>query len=261
MFSQQITHKRLSPARPLVLALFFVSFSIALKPLFAQMTPLEQQLQTIHQQRINAQNSLTPDVNLINSLRNQEQQLLDLVTQLRVQSQKLGGIGGGPPGGQSGMGAGGPGQTMMMQNNLQQLQRAGAGAGGSPSGMMGGSPGGMMGGMMGGTPGGMMGGTPGGMMGGSPGGMMGAPPGGMMVGPPGGGMGGGPMGPPGGGMPGGGGPMLGGGPMMGGGSGGSSSFASARSGGSGFGGGSFSSYGQQMSPTSGMSLVRQSPLR
>ena len=114
MFSQQITHKRLSPARPLVLALFFVSFSIALKPLFAQMTPLEQKLQTIHQQRINAQNSLTPDVNLINSLRNQEQQLLDLVTQLRVQSQKLGGMGGGPPGGQSGMGAGGPGQTMMM---------------------------------------------------------------------------------------------------------------------------------------------------
>ena len=247
MFSNQISHKRLSLARPVVLAIVLVSFSIASTPLFAQMTPLEQQLQTTHQLRINAQNSLVPDVNQINNLLKQEQQLLDLVMQLRVQSQKLGGIGGGPPGGQSGMGAGGPGQNMMMQNNLQQIQRAGMGV--TPDGMTGGSPGGMMGG------------SPGGMMGGSPGGMMGAPPGGMMVGPPGGGMGGGPMGPPGGGMPGGGGPMLGGGPMMGGGSGGSSSFASARSGGSGFGGGMFSSYGQQMSPTSGMSLIRQSPLR
>jgi len=54
-----------------------------------------------------------------------------------------------------------------------------------------------------------------------------------------------------------------GGGMMGGGSmGGSSSMASARSGSSGFGGGmSSTSYSQQMSPTSGMSLIRPSPLR
>ena len=124
------------------------------------------------------------------------------------------------------MGAGGPGQTMMMQNNLQQLQQR---AGSQPGGM--GAPGGMMGG---GSPSGMMG-APGGMMGGSPGGGIGAP-GGMMGGSPSG--------------------------MMGGGTGGSNSFASARSGSSGFGGSMSSTlYSQQMSPTSGMSLIRQSPLR
>ena len=234
-------------------------------PSYAQMNQMQQLYLQLQQDlaTYRAQLATNPSRQAdINRVLDQQQKLMIYMEQLRVQEQKMGGLGGGPPGGQSGMGAGGPGQTMMMQNSLQQIQRAGMGV--TPGGMMGGTPGGMMGG----SPGGMMGGTPGGMMGGTPGGMMGAPPGGMMVGPPGGGMGGGPMGPPGGGMPGGGSPMPGGGsptpgggPMMGGGSGGSSSFASARSGGSGFGGGSFSSYGQQMSPTSGMSLVRQSPLR
>jgi hypothetical protein len=207
LFSKDLLHQILKRRRTLAFTLLVATSLMTNGPSYAQMNQMQQLYLQLQQDlaTYRAQLATNPSRQAdINRVLDQQQKLMIYMEQLRVQEQKMGGLGGGPPGGQSGMGAGGPGQTMMMQNNLQQIQRAGMGVtpggmmGGSPGGMMGGSPGGMMGGstggMMGGSPGGMMGGSPSGMMGGSPSGMMGGSPGGMMGGSPGGMMGGSPGG-------------------------------------------------------------------
>ena len=137
MFSKDLHHQILKRRRTLAFTLLVAISLITTGPSYAQMNQMQQLYLQLQQDlaTYRAQLATNPSRQAdINRVLDQQQKLMIYMEQLRVQEQKMGGLGGGPPGGQSGMGAGGPGQTMLMQNNLQQIQRAGMGV--TPGGMM-----------------------------------------------------------------------------------------------------------------------------